>query len=49
MFHLIDKLLPARVMEARELGQAGERRAAWHYRWRGYSILDRNVRFGAWG
>ena len=49
MFKLIDLMRPSRVMNARELGQAGERRAVWHYRWRGYSIIDRNVRFGREG
>ncbi|MEO8216442.1 MAG: YraN family protein [Acidobacteriota bacterium] len=46
MRRLIEKIFPARRLVARELGLAGERRAGWHYRWRGYSILDRNVRFG---
>ena len=32
-------------MESRELGRRGERRAAWFYRLRGYSIVARNVRF----
>ncbi len=31
-------------MEAKELGRRGERRAAWFYRLRGYSIVARNVR-----
>jgi putative endonuclease len=31
----------------RELGQMGERRAAWFYRLRGYTIVDRNVRLPA--
>ena len=31
-------------MEAKELGRRGERRAAWFYRLRGYSIAGRNVR-----
>lgn len=30
-----------------ELGRRGERRAAWHYRLRGYSILARNARLPA--
>ena len=32
-------------MESKELGRRGERRAAWFYRLRGYSIVARNVRF----
>lgn len=31
-------------MKAADLGRAGERRAAWFYRLRGYRILKRNVR-----
>ncbi len=31
-------------MESKELGRRGERRAAWFYRLRGYSIVARNVR-----
>ncbi len=31
-------------MDSRKLGALGERRAAWFYRLRGYSVLDRNVR-----
>ena len=31
----------------RELGQRGERRAAWFYRLRGYAILERNARLPA--
>ena len=34
-------------MEARALGRAGERRAAWFYRLRGYRILARNVRLAS--
>ncbi|HEX6085915.1 MAG TPA: YraN family protein [Thermoanaerobaculia bacterium] len=30
-----------------DLGKRGERRAAWHYRLRGYRILARNVRLPA--
>ena len=30
-----------------KLGRAGERRAAWFYRLRGYRIVDRNVRLSA--
>jgi len=31
-------------VESKELGRRGERRAAWFYRLRGYSIVARNVR-----
>ncbi|HEY8132576.1 MAG TPA: YraN family protein [Thermoanaerobaculia bacterium] len=31
-------------MDSRELGRRGERRAAWFYRLRGYSIVARNAR-----
>ena len=31
-------------MESKELGRRGERRAAWFYRLRGYSIAGRSVR-----
>lgn len=34
-------------MEARALGRAGERRAAWFYRLRGYRIVAKNVRLAA--
>ena len=34
-------------MGARELGRAGERRAAWFYRLRGYRIVAMNVRLAA--
>ena len=34
-------------MDARALGRAGERRAAWFYRLRGYCIVARNVRLAA--
>lgn len=30
-----------------ELGRRGERRAAWHYRLRGYRVLERNARLKA--
>lgn len=36
-------LLSGRV-DGRVLGRAGERRAAWHYRLRGYSIVACNIR-----
>jgi putative endonuclease len=32
-------------VKGRELGVRGERRAAWFYRFRGYRIVARNVRF----
>ncbi|HVT43105.1 MAG TPA: YraN family protein [Thermoanaerobaculia bacterium] len=32
-------------LESKELGRRGERRAAWFYRLRGYSIVARNLRF----
>ena len=35
----------ARRIATSDLGRAGERRAAWFYRLRGYRIVDRNVRF----
>lgn len=38
------QLIPARSIEGRNLGTAGERRAVWFYRWRGYSIEERNLR-----
>jgi len=34
-------------MAARELGRAGERRAAWFYRLRGYRIVAMNVRLAS--
>src|SRR6476661_2840242 len=34
----------ARKFSTATLGRAGERRAAWFYRLRGYRIVDRNVR-----
>ena len=34
-------------MGARQLGRAGERRAAWFYRFRGYRIVARNVRLAS--
>lgn len=34
-------------LPARTLGLLGERRAAWYYRLRGYTILDRNLRLPA--
>lgn len=38
------QLIPPRSIEGRNLGIAGERRAVWFYRWRGYSIEERNLR-----
>ena len=40
-------LFAPRKLPAKLLGTRGERRAAWFYRLRGYSILDRNVRLPA--
>ena len=37
----------ARTLPAARLGQLGERRAAWFYRVRGYSIVERNLRLRA--
>jgi len=39
--------LTTRRLSPRDLGRKGERRAAWHYRLRGYRILARNVRLPA--
>ena len=39
-------LAPARL-PSRDLGKRGERRAAWFYRLRGYTILERNARLPA--
>jgi putative endonuclease len=36
-----------RRLDPRTLGKKGERRAAWHYRLRGYRILERNARLPA--
>jgi len=35
------------VSTPRDLGRLGERRAAWFYRLRGYSIVERNLRLRA--
>ena len=35
------------VVSTRDLGRRGERRAAWFYRLRGYSIIERNLRLHA--
>ncbi len=37
----------SRKIATARLGRAGERRAAWFYRLRGYHIIDRNVRLTA--
>lgn len=37
---------PPRRPSTRALGAAAERRARWHYRLRGYRVLDANVRGG---
>jgi putative endonuclease len=37
----------SRRIATSRLGRAGERRAAWFYRLRGYRIVDRNVRLTA--
>jgi putative endonuclease len=36
-----------RSLDARKLGALGERRAAWFYRLRGYTIVGRNIRLRA--
>ena len=40
-------LFAPRRLPTAKLGARGERRAAWFYRLRGYSIVDRNVRLPA--
>ena len=40
-------LFAARKLPIAKLGARGERRAAWFYRLRGYTIVDRNVRLPA--
>lgn len=40
-------LLRPRPLPPRELGARGERRAAWFYRLRGYSVVARNLRLPA--
>lgn len=40
-------LFAPKKLAAKTLGARGERRAAWFYRMRGYSIVDRNVRLPA--
>ena len=44
---LLAALFAPRKMPARKLGAMGERRAAWFYRLRGYTILERNARLPA--
>lgn len=39
--------MKTRRLTPRELGKRGERRGAWFYRLRGYSIIDRNARLPA--
>jgi putative endonuclease len=38
------RIMPARRISPRELGRMGERRAAWYYRWRGWSVVAANLR-----
>lgn len=40
-------MIGRRTIPTTKLGARGERRAAWFYRLRGYSIVARNVRFRA--
>jgi len=44
---LLLTLFAPRKLPVAQLGRRGERRAAWFYRLRGYSIVDRNVRLPA--
>lgn len=44
---LFSALFGPRKLPAAKLGAMGERRAAWFYRLRGYSIVGRNVRLHA--
>jgi putative endonuclease len=43
----VASLVPPRRIPVAKLGAMGERRAAWFYRLRGYSILERNARLPA--
>jgi putative endonuclease len=43
---LLEVLLPPRRIPTGELGRAGERRAVWFYRWRGYAVVAQNAREG---
>ena len=40
-------MFTSRTLPSARLGQLGERRAAWFYRVRGYSIVERNLRLRA--
>jgi putative endonuclease len=44
MLRFLDSFMPRSVLPVKDLGRAGERRAAWFYRWRGFEILAENVR-----
>jgi putative endonuclease len=44
---LLAALFAPRALRPRDLGARGERRAAWFYRLRGYTILERNARLPA--
>jgi putative endonuclease len=43
----LERWLAPRRIPVAQLGRLGERRAAWFYRLRGYSILERNLRLQA--
>ncbi|MGA7615714.1 MAG: YraN family protein [Thermoanaerobaculia bacterium] len=45
-FRALLRLLPVRTWTAPLLGRAGERRAAWYYRIRGFRVVERNARVG---
>jgi putative endonuclease len=47
MHAALPALFAPRKLPVAQLGRRGERRAAWFYRLRGYSIVDRNVRLPA--
>lgn len=44
LLRLFARITPLRMLSPRDLGSAGERRAAWFYRLRGFRIAGRNVR-----
>ena len=44
LLRLLDSVMPKAALPIKDLGRAGERRAAWFYRWRGFAILAENVR-----
>lgn len=44
---LVRRWFGPRKLARLELGRRGERRAAWFYRLRGYTVVDRNVRLPA--